>query len=71
MSKEESGDRSCRSVDEVIEDEIFDERCGHVVKEPKDDNKCAECNKQYEESDNEWLECPMCKQWYHNEECFM
>ena len=70
LGKEDS-DRSCRSVDEVIEDEIFDERCGHVVKEPKDDNKCAECNKQYEQSDKEWLECPMCKQWYHNEDCFM
>ena len=61
--------------DEVIEvdtAEVIDERCGHVVIDPKDDNKCAECREQYKERDcNEWLECPMCKQWYHNEECFL
>ena len=53
--------------DEVIEvdtDEVIDERCGHVVIDPKDDNKCAECREQYKERDYyEWLECPMCKQW--------
>ena len=61
--------------DEVIEvdtAEVIDERCGHVVIDPKDDNKCAECREQYKEWDcNEWLECPMCTQWYHNEECFL
>ena len=51
------------------------ERCNdadHVMIDPKDDFKCAECSKQYEERDcNEWLECPICKQWYHDEECFI
>ena len=36
-----------------------------------DKNKCAVCKEQYKKRDcNEWLVCPMCKQWCHNEECF-
>ena len=45
---------------------------GHVVIDPTDDDKYAECIEQYKELDcHEWLECPICKQWYHNEQCFL
>ena len=60
------GDVSCRNDEEQEEDEILDERCRHVVHITKDDNKCAECDKEYDMLDNDGLECPMCKQWFHN-----
>ena len=47
----------------LLMSEVIDERRGHVVINPKDDNKSAECREQYKERDcNEWLKFPTCKQ---------
>ena len=47
-----------------------DKGCGHAVIDPIDDDKYEEYKEQYKERDyNKRLECPMWKQWYHNEEC--
>ena len=41
--------------------------CGHVIKN-LDDNTCSCCFAKYKESEN-WLKCPLCNQWFH-EDCF-
>ena len=47
-----------------------DKECGHAVIDPIDDDKYVEYKEQYKEREyNKWVECPMWKQWYHNEEC--
>jgi len=44
--------------------------CGHEEAVEKDDNTCAYCVVPYNDSsDQEWLHCPSCKQWFH-ETCF-
>lgn len=42
--------------------------CGHKESNAHE-NQCAECHKLYCEDGTEWLECPMCKKWFH-ETCF-
>ena len=41
--------------------------CGHE-KSSDNDNQCPKCNGFYKEGE-EWLCCPVCKNWYHKE-CF-
>ena len=38
--------------------------CGHKDSNAHD-NQCAEFRKNYFEDDTEWLECPVCKNWFH------
>ena len=33
------------------------------------ENQCAECRKNYFQDGTQWLECPVCKKWFH-ETCF-
>ena len=42
--------------------------CGHGESNAHG-NQCAECGKRYCEDGTEWLECPVCKKWFH-ETCF-
>ena len=42
--------------------------CGHV-ETSKNDDKCAKCHGSCNEGE-EWLCCPACHQWYH-EDCFL
>ena len=41
--------------------------CGHD-KSSKSDDQCAKCDGMYKEEE-EWLRCPVCNYWFH-EECF-
>ena len=41
--------------------------CGHVETSESHD-ECAKCHRSYNEGE-EWLCCPVCHQWYH-EDCF-
>ena len=44
--------------------------CGHPEIEYKDDNLCSRCVRKYVTNDTQdWLECPVCKLWFH-ERCF-
>jgi len=44
--------------------------CGHDESSTQDDNICALCSVNYDDSsDQEWLRCPSCSQWFH-ESCF-
>ena len=45
-----------------------DVACGHN-KFDKSDNECSTCRKWYAEDGSEWLQCPICEQWFH-EICF-
>ena len=38
--------------------------CGHKYSNVHD-NQCAEFRKNYFEDETEWLECPVCKNWFH------
>ena len=42
--------------------------CGHE-KSNKGDSECSACGKWYIEDGSEWLQCPICEQWFH-ETCF-
>ena len=42
--------------------------CGHE-KSNKSDSKCLTCGKWYTEDGREWLQCPICEQWFHKT-CF-
>ena len=42
--------------------------CGHKESNVGE-NQCAECFKDYCQDGSEWLECPVCKKWFH-ETCF-
>ena len=42
--------------------------CGHK-KSNKSDNECSKCGEWYTEDGSEWLQCPICDQWFH-ETCF-
>ena len=71
-SVSESGKGGGDRVIEVDAVEVAGERCGHVVLDPKYDNKCTECREQHKERNcNEWLEFLMRKQLPHNEEWFL
>ena len=41
--------------------------CGHD-KSSKSDDQCPKCDGMYKEEE-EWLSCPVCNYWFH-EECF-
>ena len=41
--------------------------CGHKENEV-DDNTCSYCLKKYHKGE-EWMECPVCRKWFH-ENCF-
>ena len=43
------------------------EICGHEGLEPEDENHCAKCKQA--ENGIDWLRCPLCKIWLH-EDCF-
>ena len=38
--------------------------CGHKESNVGE-NHCAECFKHYCQDGSEWLECPVCKKWFH------
>lgn len=40
-----SNNSNCEGQYMISDEEIIDERCGHAIKDSKDDNKCVECNK--------------------------
>ena len=42
--------------------------CGHE-KSDKSNNECSTCKEWYTEDGSEWLQCPICEQWFH-ETCF-
>ena len=42
--------------------------CGHE-KSNKGDSECSTCGEWYIEDGSEWLQCPICEQWFH-ETCF-
>ena len=42
--------------------------CGNE-KSHKNDSECSTCGEWYTEDRNEWLQCPICEQWFH-ETCF-
>ena len=42
--------------------------CGHE-KSNKGDSECSTCGEWYIEDGSEWLQCPICEQWFH-EACF-
>ena len=44
------------------------EICGHNDGDVND-NTCGHCFENYVTVGSEWLECPLCKQWFH-EKCF-
>lgn len=43
-------------------------QCGHKVMHLANDNLCNYCENEYIEGE-EWMQCPICSQWYH-EQCF-
>lgn len=48
-----SNNSNCEGQYMISDEEIIDERCGHVIKDSKDDNKCVECSKMYEPADTD------------------
>ena len=38
--------------------------CGHE-KSDKNNNECSTCGEWYTEDGSEWLQCPICEQWFH------
>ena len=44
--------------------------CGHEEDKYVDDNTCAHCSRRYGDPDMlEWLQCPICSSWFH-QQCF-
>ena len=43
--------------------------CGHLIAKQQNDDNCAECQQLYTADHRDWLRCPECAQWYH-ENCF-
>ena len=40
--------------------------CGHDESSMQDENKCALCGVDYDDSfGQEWLQCPSCTRWFH------
>ena len=71
------GDCSIEFFKTVVDQEAFhtqwynkagDVVCGHE-KSNKSDNECSTCWEWYTEDGSEWLQCPICEQWFH-ETCF-
>ena len=48
--------------------ETYGIQCGHRVNNIDDESLCNNCYKMYVRRE-EWLKCPVCCQWYH-EDCF-
>ena len=71
------GDCSIEFFKTVVDQEAFhiqwykrasDVVCGHE-KSNKGDSECSTCGEWYIEDGSEWLQCPICEQWFH-ETCF-
>ena len=71
------GDCSIEFFKTVVDQEAFhiqwykrasDVVCGHE-KSNKGDSECSTCGEWYIEDGSEWLQCPICEQWFH-EACF-
>ena len=45
----------------------YGKECGHLESNV-DDNTCCYCRRKYRINE-EWMECPICKKWFH-EQCF-
>ena len=45
-----------------------DSVCGHEDGD-SDDNTCCHCHTKYADDGSDWLQCPLCTQWFH-EVCF-
>ena len=46
----------CKRTSDVV--------CGHE-KFNKGDSGCLTCGEWYIEDESEWLQCPICEQWFH------
>ena len=69
------GDCSIEFFKTVVDQEAFHSQwynkagvCGQD-KSDKSDNECLTCGEWYIENGSEWLQCPICEQWFH-ETCF-
>ena len=71
------GDCSIEFFKTVVDQEVFhiqwykrasDVVCDHE-KSNKGDSECLPCGEWYIEDGSEWLQCPICEQWFH-ETCF-
>ena len=67
------GDCSIEFFKMVVDQEAFhtqwykkasDVACGHE-KSNKSDSECSTCGEWYTEDGNEWLQSPICEQWFH------
>ena len=43
--------------------------CWHTSADDIDENTYGYCSGKYGDNEQEWMECPSCKKWYH-EKCF-
>ena len=61
------------AVDQEVFHSQWYNKAGDVVcgqdKFDKSDNECLTCGEWYIENGSEWLQCPICEQWFH-ETCF-
>ena len=70
------GDCSIEFFKTAVDEEAFHTQwwkkasdvCGHE-KSNKSDGECSTCGEWYTEDGSEWLQCPICEQWFH-ETCF-
>ena len=71
------GDCSIEFFEAAVDQEAFhtqwynkagDVVCGHE-KSDKSNNECSTLGERYTEDGSEWLQCPICEQWFH-ETCF-
>ena len=67
------GDCNIEFFKTVVDQEAFytqrcrkasDAVCGHE-KSNKSDSECSTCGEWYTEDGNEWLQSPICEQWFH------
>ena len=54
---------------QVYSNQEVNPTCGHLTAKEESENNCAQCHEMYNVDHRDWLKCPECGQWYH-EECF-
>ena len=71
VSRVRNGPHSFFKLSEDLEPfhvDTYGVQCGHGVDNINDESLCNNCYKRYILGE-EWLKCPVCCQWYH-EDCF-